>query len=69
MKKYARLSEYGNLLVPVSLLEKILEQGYMVQTTYDSGKETIREIEPISSVKFHDEAEVRAALAQAALEE
>ncbi len=35
-KKYAKIGGYGSLVIPISLLEKIVEQGYIVQTTYNS---------------------------------
>jgi hypothetical protein len=35
-KKYALITTYGELLVPISLLEKVIDQCLMVRTSYDN---------------------------------
>ena len=66
-KKYARIEHYGKLCVPFSLLEKIVEEGYMVETTY--GEKGFSSIEPITKVELHDAEDVKMALAEKKLKE
>lgn len=64
-KKYARISDYGDLLVPLSLLDKIVSECCIVSTSYDGGnKQVISEIKPISRVEIHDEEELKDAEVQ-----
>ena len=66
-KKYARIEHYGKLLVPFHLLEKIVAEGYMVETSY--GEKGFNAIEPITKVEIHDHDDVRMALAEKKLKE
>lgn len=68
-KKYARISDYGDILLPMSLLEKVIEEGYIVATDYSNGDYHITKVREIKSVLFHDEDEIRCILAQQALSE
>lgn len=66
-KKYAKIEHYGKLLVPFHLLEKIVAEGYMVETSY--GDQGFNSIEPISKVEIYDSEDVRMALAEKKLKE
>ena len=66
-KKFAKIEHYGKLLVPFELLEKIVAEGYMVETTY--GDKGFNSIEPISKVEIYDSEDVKMALAQKNLQE
>ena len=66
-KKYARIEHYGKLLVPFNLLEKIVAEGYMVETSY--GEKGFNSIEPITKVGIHDQEDVKMALAEKKLKE
>jgi len=68
MKQYARIKDYGDVLIPVALLEKVVAQGYLVRTDYVDNKEILSEVYPILNVAMHDEKEVNAVLAQQMLE-
>jgi len=68
MKQYARIKDYGDVLIPVALLEKVVAQGYLVRTDYVDSKEILSEVYPILNVAMHDEKEVKAVLAQQMLE-
>lgn len=64
-KKFARINEYGDLLVPLSLLDKIVSECRIVSTSYDGGnKQVISEIKPISRIEIHDEQELKDAEVQ-----
>jgi hypothetical protein len=66
-KKFAKIEHYGKLLVPFELLEKIVAEGYMVETSY--GEKGFNAIEPISKVEIYDSEDVKMALAQKNLQE
>lgn len=66
-KTYARITDYGDLLIPIALMEKIYEQGYLVSTLYEDGFDRINEVRPFGRVTLHKGEEVEMALAQQAL--
>jgi hypothetical protein len=66
-KKFAKIEHYGKLLVPFELLEKIVAEGYMVETSY--GDKGFNTIEPISKIEIYDSEDVKMALAQKNLQE
>ena len=67
-KNYARITTYGNLLVPIEMLDKIVSEGFIASTTYSSDKELISEIKRIDKVTIHGEEELEQAKVQMALE-
>ena len=67
-KTFARVSDYGDLLVPMALMEKIIEQGYLVSTTYTDGSDQISEVRDVQRIVVHKGEEVEAAIVQRALE-
>jgi|TARA_R110000803_G_scaffold41704_4_gene89604 hypothetical protein len=66
-KTYARLSTYGDLVVPTKMLEQLVEHAFLVRTTYADGIDTITEIQPIDKVNMHNVDEIKAAAVQQAL--
>lgn len=66
-KKFAKIEHYGKLLVPFELLEKIVAEGYMVETSY--GEKGFNSIEPINKIEIYDSEDVKMALAQKNLQE
>jgi len=66
-KKYARIEHYGKLLVPFHLLEKIVAEGYMVETSY--GDKGFTSIEQITKIEIHDQDDVKMALAEKKLKD
>ncbi len=66
-KVYAKIGGYGSLVVPMSLLERIVEEGYIINTGYSSNG-SIEKVEPVREVTFYEYDEIRAQLAQQALE-
>ncbi len=66
-QKYARVEHYGKLLVPFALLERIVAEGYMVETSY--GDPGFSSIEEITKIEIHDREDVEFALAQKNLED
>tara|TARA_A200000159_G_scaffold116192_1_gene109588 strand:+ start:272 stop:502 length:231 start_codon:yes stop_codon:yes gene_type:complete len=67
-KTYARISAYGDLLVPMSMLEKLCEEGMLVRTSYENDVDQITEIRKIDNIKIHSEDELEHARVQMALE-
>lgn len=66
-KKYALISNYGDLLVPISLLEKIVDQCYLVTTTYGSNhnsKKVIDEVRSIERFEVYSQTDLDAAIVQ-----
>ena len=67
-KTYARISTYGDLLVPMSMLEKLVQEGMLVRTSYVGEVDMITEVRPIDNVKIHTDEEIENAKVQMALE-
>lgn len=66
-KKYALISNYGDLLVPISLLEKIIDQCYLVTTSYGHGassKKLLDEVRSIDRFEVFSQTDLDAAIAQ-----
>lgn len=68
-KKYILIGQQYNtrIALPASLLEKIVEEGYLVGSTYADGKYTVSEVHPILSVDVVDLDEIRVAQSAQAL--
>lgn len=66
-KKYVLISNgYSDkLAVPVGLLEKLLEEGYLVSTSWDteSSQDRVSSVKPIQKVEVIDFDEIRTVLA------
>tara|TARA_B110000444_G_scaffold223651_1_gene226371 strand:- start:4687 stop:4914 length:228 start_codon:yes stop_codon:yes gene_type:complete len=67
-KTYARISTYGDLLVPLSMLEQIVQEGMLVRTSYEGDVDQITEIRAIDNVKIHTDEELENARVQMALQ-
>ena len=67
-KTYARISTYGDLLVPMSMLERLVQEGMLVRTSYVGDEDQITEIKKIDNIKIHTEEELEHARVQMALE-
>jgi hypothetical protein len=68
-KKYARITQYGDILIPVSLLESFLEEAVIVRTSYVDGQDVITEVHNIESVKIHSQQDIDDAIVQMKLSE
>jgi hypothetical protein len=66
--KFARISFYGDFVVPLNLLEEFLEQCYSVSTEYKNGTYVITKAKKLDNFSVHDRSEIETGLAQAALE-
>ena len=66
--KFARISFYGDFVVPLNLLEEFLEQCYSVNTEYKNGTYVITKAMKLDNFSVHDRSEIETGLAQAALE-
>ena len=67
-KIYARISDYGDIMVPLALFEKMASEGFIVRTSYENGDDVISEIGEIKKVNIHKGQEIVDALAQKALQ-
>lgn len=67
-KMYAKISDYGDVVVPMALMEKILEQGYLISTAYQNGRDAISEVRKPDRLHIYSYDEIEAALAQQALQ-
>jgi|TARA_R110001592_G_scaffold322692_1_gene601657 protein-L-isoaspartate O-methyltransferase len=67
-QQYARISTYGDLLVPMSMLEQLVQEGMLVRTSYEGDVDQITEIKKIDNVKIHSEDELENARVQMALQ-
>lgn len=63
-KKYAQISSYGKLIVPLDMLSTIVENCYIVDSTWENNKYVISKVEPITEILIKDGAEITAALVQ-----
>jgi hypothetical protein len=66
--KFARISFYGDLVVPLNLLEDFLEECYSVNTEYKDGDYVITKAKKLNNFAVHDREEIEIGLSQAALE-
>ncbi len=67
-KNYVRISDYGDLLVPIDMLDRLITEGRIVRTTYNNDVDEISEIHEISRVDVHTHADIEAAKVQIALQ-
>lgn len=67
-QQYARISTYGDLLVPMSMLEQLVQEGMLVRTSYENDIDQITEIRKIDNIKIHSEDELENARVQMALQ-
>lgn len=63
-KKYAQISSYGNLVVPLDLLAKIVENCYLVDSNWEGNKYVISKVREITDFTIKDGEEITAALVQ-----
>lgn len=64
---FARISDYGDLLVPLDMLDRLITEGRIVRTTYENDVDVISEIKEIQRVNIHTPADLEAAKVQIAL--
>jgi hypothetical protein len=67
-KKYFMISDYGNLCIPASLATKIVEECFIINTSWRDGQDVIEKPKPISNFKIVDVEEIKAAIVQQKLE-
>jgi hypothetical protein len=67
-KKYFMLSDYGNLCVPVSLINKIVEECFIVSTTWKDGANMVDKVKPLTGFNVINVADIKAAIVQQKLE-
>jgi hypothetical protein len=68
-KLYARLdTAYKDLLVPIHLLEQIVNECHLVRTTYTEGKHHISWVESLQKFEINTEEDLRAGIVQTELE-
>ena len=65
---FARISDYGDLLVPIDMLDRIVTECRIVRTKYENDMDVISEIREISRVNLHTPEDIEAAKVQIALE-
>tara|TARA_R110002074_G_scaffold192209_1_gene358054 strand:- start:42 stop:260 length:219 start_codon:yes stop_codon:yes gene_type:complete len=57
-KKFAIINSYQKLCVPVEFLPKLLQVGFMVETSYEDGKDSVKSIGEIEKCEFVDGCEI-----------
>ena len=57
-KQYAKIDHYGKLLIPLSLLEKVVAECYICDTDYQDGETYISKLEPVKKVEIVSGEEV-----------
>ncbi len=68
-KIYARLdTTYRDLLVPMHLLEQLVNECHLVRTTYEDGKHHITLVESLQKFEINTEEDLRAGIVQTELE-
>ena len=65
---FARISDYGDLLVPLDMLDRLITEGRIVRTTYENDVDVISDIKEITRVNVHTPADIEAAKVQIALQ-
>ena len=65
---FARISDYGDLLIPIDMLDRLVTEGRIVRTTYENDMDVISEIKEISRINLHTPADIEAAKVQIALQ-
>jgi hypothetical protein len=68
-KIYARLdTAYKDLLVPLSMLEQIVNECHLVRTTYEDGRHYITTVETLQKFDINTESDLQAGIVQTELE-
>ena len=58
-------SSYGkNMLLPMHLVEQIISEGYLVSTTYEDGRDVLKEVQEIRKFEAITQSELDVAIAQ-----
>ena len=65
-QNYFSIEGFGTLLLPISLLEKVLSEAVLVDTGYDSEThaDTIRDIKPLHKFQTWGKDEIQTAIAE-----
>lgn len=67
-KKFAALQSYGTTIaVPLDLISKLVDEGYSLELGYGDS-DPVTNVKQISSLRIIDADDIKAALAQQALE-
>lgn len=61
-KKYVRISEYGDILMPIEKFQSVCDSMYLVRSTYTDGKDELTDIKQIEAIKLHSVEEVEVLL-------
>ena len=68
-KVYARLdTTYRDLLVPMHMLEQLVNECHLVRTTYENGKHHITLVESLQKFEINTEEDLKAGIVQTELE-
>ena len=68
-KVYARLdTTYRDLLVPINMLEQLVNECHLVRTTYENGKHHITLVESLQKFEINTEEDLKAGIVQTELE-
>lgn len=67
-KKYAKIKTYGNLLVPLAMLEKITETCFIADTDWTDNGEVLSSIKEFKDFTLIDKKDIDVCIAQQELE-
>jgi len=67
-KKYAKLKTYGNVLIPLNMLEKFSENCFIAETDWTDNGEVLSKIKDVSDFTVIDKKDIDVCIAQQELE-
>jgi len=57
-KKYVRIHDYGDLLMPLEVFERVCDQLFIVSTSYEDGEDILDSVKSPTRFHLHDPDEV-----------
>ena len=67
-KNYIRIGGYGDLLIPIDMLDRLVSEGYLARTSYENDHDVITELHPIDRIHVHTDKDIEQARVQMALQ-
>jgi len=67
-KNYVRIGGYGDLVIPIDMLDRLVSEGFIVRTAYENDADVITELHPIERLTVHTAKDLEHARVQMALQ-
>lgn len=57
-KKYVRISDYGDFLMPLEVFERVCDKLWVVSSSYEDGEDVLNEVKEPKRISLHSPDEV-----------